>query len=66
MSNRETTMEAAEQGVFDLCEKFGEDFAYVSDTGTVENLLDAGFTMYQIASGDIHRYAFISNVYNLD
>lgn len=55
------TMESAEWGVWSMCENFGLDFSTISDTGTVENLLEAGYTLDEIADCDVPKKDLIDN-----
>ena len=61
-----TTMEDAEWGVWKMCGDFGVDFATISDTGTVDNLLDVGYTLDEIADRDVSEEDFLDNVYPID
>lgn len=49
-------MEQAEQAIADWCDENGVDFAYVSDTGTVENLLSDGWTYTDIITRKADKF----------
>lgn len=62
-SQEEYMMDIAEQAVFDLCERHGVDFSQVSDTGTVENLMENhGYSYGDIANGEVAKEHFLDSI----
>lgn len=59
------TMEDAEWGVWKMSQDFGLDFSTISDTGTVENLLEEGYNLDEIADCDVSEEDFLDNAYPL-
>lgn len=55
-------MEQAEIYVYDFLDNNGVDTEEISDTGTVENLLDCGFSITQISEGRVPAHTILDNI----
>lgn len=60
------TIQDAEAMVYDMLDSAGINTELISDTVTVENLLDEGYTLTMIAEGMVNRQQLLDNIAWLD
>lgn len=53
---------AAEQVVADVVMDSDVDFGLISDTGTVDNLVESGYSLREIASGNIPHNVILDHL----